>query len=75
MSISLVQATPQGELQRLMDFAVNFSRDRQPYAAVLLKPNRKRDYRTGTPAISLNRRYSLDEYPALAIGIYVDLFC
>jgi hypothetical protein len=71
MSISMVQTAPQGELQRLLEFATDFGRQRQPYVEVLQKPNRKLDYRTG--ASTIQGRYSFEEYPALAVGVYVDV--
>jgi hypothetical protein len=74
MSVALVQSAPQGELQRLLEFANNFGRERQPYLEVLQKPTRKLDYRTGTPANSLERRYLFEEYPALALGVYIDVY-
>jgi hypothetical protein len=73
MNFPLVQSVPQGELQQLLELATNYRTDRQPYMEVLPKLSRKLNYRTGVPPLSLDRNYSFDEYPALAIGVYLDV--
>ena len=73
MSIALVQSVPQGELQQLLELASNFHSTRQAYVEVLPKTNRKLDYRTGASVSALEASYMYDEYPALAIGVHVDV--
>jgi hypothetical protein len=73
MSVSLVQSVPSGELQQLLELSTTFRSARQPYVEVLPRPNRKLDYRTGTSVSALEASYLYDEYPALAIGVHVDV--
>jgi hypothetical protein len=73
MSISLVQSVPQGELQQLLELASNFRSFRQPYVEVLPKTNRKLDYRTGASTSAMEASYLYEEFPALAIGVHVDV--
>jgi hypothetical protein len=73
MGISLVQAAPQGELQRLMELASDFRSYRQQYVEVLPRTIRKLNYRVGASASALGMSYLLDEFPALAVGLHVDV--